>query len=141
VKTPGQKKREKNLKRTHPGADDNPDGKIVTKKRQYSRPLRERAREMLEDPDYLEALQARLLVNEAGAVEVWLYRYGYGEPKADKRDEEAERESFEKIRREVQEIIKKGKQEGKVLDLAVGRASRRLTRLPEPGRLDGTTDE
>jgi hypothetical protein len=131
-------RRRANLKKSVPGGDDNPDGKIVTKKRQYSRPLRERAREMLEDPDYCEALAARLLIGEAGAVEVWLYRYGYGEPKADKRDEQEERERFEAIRKEVQDIIEKGKAEGKVLDIAVARSSRRLTKLPEPGPLDGT---
>ena len=139
-KTAAQRKREANLKKNRPGGDDNPDGKIVTKKRELSRPLRERARQLLEDPDYCDALADRLISGEAGAIEALLYRYGYGEPKADKADEEAERQRFEDIRKEVQEIIKEGKKDGKVLDIAVGRSSRKLTRLPEPGRLDGTSE-
>jgi|GEM_PF-1753937 len=124
--------------RHHPGSDSAPDGRIVTKKREYARPLRERARELLEDPEYIEALRDRLIAGEAGALESWLYRYGYGEPKPDKADEEQERQRFEDIREEVKAIIA-GK-EGKVLAMAVGRSTRKkLTKLPAPRKLmDGT---
>jgi len=135
-KTPGQRKRERNLKKNRPGGDDNPDGKIVTKTREYNRPIKARARELLEDASYIEALRDRLIAGEAGAIEAWLYRYGYGDPKPDRADEEAERQRFEDIRKEVKEIIAEGKKDGKVLDIAVGRSSRRLTELPAPGRLD-----
>ena len=134
---PNTKGHSKTLQRHHPGSDDCPDGKIVTKKREYNRPLRERARQLLENPEYVEALQDRLVAGEAGAIEAWLYRYGYGDPKPDKADEEDQRQRFEDIREEVKAIIA-GK-EGKVLAMAVGRRSRKLTKLPAPRKLmDGT---
>jgi hypothetical protein len=125
--TPGTKKRQGNLVKARPG--EGPDGKSVTKKRQASESVRDRCRGLLEDPDYVKALKLRLLIGEAGAVEVWLYRYAYGDPKPDKADQEEEREHFERIRAEVMQAISTGDKGAKILDISIQRASRKLTRV------------
>ena len=43
--------------------------------------IKERAREVLEDPAYLASLKARLETGEAGQVEALLFHYGYGKPR------------------------------------------------------------
>lgn len=129
----GRKRSEANLKPTmqKPGGDGN---KNLTAQRIANLPMKERARALLENPDYLEALQQRLVDGEAGALEVWLHRYGYGDPKVDKADEEEQKQEFERIRAEVTKVIQEGGHEGKVLDIAIQRSSRKLRRvsLPEP---------
>lgn len=46
-----------------------------------TREIRDVSRQMLERPEYLRALQARLDAGTAGPVESLLYHYGYGKPK------------------------------------------------------------
>lgn len=46
-----------------------------------TREIREAARALLEDPEYLDSLKRRLKRGTAGAVEPLLYHYGYGKPK------------------------------------------------------------
>lgn len=43
--------------------------------------IREAARALLQDPDYLAQLKIRLFEGRAGPVEPLLYHYGYGKPK------------------------------------------------------------
>ncbi len=124
--TVGNKRGKANLTQAGKGSKDIAN---VAAKREAAKPIRERARALLEDPKYLENLQKRLIAGEAGALEIWLYRYGYGDPKADKADEEERKEEFERIRAEVQEVIRAGGKEAKVLDIAIQRSSRKLTRL------------
>ncbi len=130
--TAGNKKSMANLSANmfHPGADVSPRNPAALVK--AALPLKERARALLENPEYLESLQQRLIDGEAGALEVWLYRYGYGDPKLDKAEEEEQKEEFERIRAEVRAVISKGGQEGKILDIAIQRSSRKLKRLPHP---------
>jgi hypothetical protein len=43
--------------------------------------VKQLATRILQDKDYLEALQRRLLRGEAGPIEVTLWHYAYGKPK------------------------------------------------------------
>jgi hypothetical protein len=42
--------------------------------------IREVARELIDDPEYLAALRERLLAGTAGSMETLLWHYGYGRP-------------------------------------------------------------
>ena len=128
-----KKKRTSNLLPARVGGEGN---KGLTAQRIKNLPLKERARALLESPDYLEALQQRLVDGEAGAIEVWLYRYGYGDPKVDKAEDEEQKEEFERIRAEVVQAIKEGKLETKVLDISIQRSSRKLRRVSLPENED-----
>lgn len=46
-----------------------------------SRDIKARAREILEDPEYLVALKARINKGNAQQVEALLFHYGYGKPR------------------------------------------------------------
>ena len=136
VPTLGNARSKKNLVMKKPG--EKQDVSTLVKKREAAKPFRERARALLERPKYLKNLAKRLDAGEAGALEIWLHRYAYGEPKADRGEEEERREEFERIRAEVMSVIKAG--EGKVLDIAIQRSSRKLTRLTHPADdEDGST--
>lgn len=127
--TVGNATSKKNLTRAGKGSKDI--AKVAAKVK-ADKPIRDRAKALLENDDYLVNLQKRLNAGEAGALEIWLYRYAYGDPRADKGEEEEQRQEFERVRAEVQKVIKEGKEEGKILDISIQRSSRKLTRLAHP---------
>lgn len=135
--TIGNARSKKNLAMKKPG--EKQDVTTLVAKTKAAAPIRERARALLENPAYLKNLQKRLIAGEAGALEIWLYRYGYGEPKADRGEEEEQKQEFERIRAEVQKVIKEGGKEGKILDISIQRSSRKLTRLAHPEDDDAGT--
>ncbi len=134
--TPGNKKGKANL--THAGEGSKDIAKVAAK-RAAAMPIRERARALLEDEEYVENLQKRLRAGEAGPVEIWLHRYAYGDPKPSKADEEEERQHFERVRAEVSRAIQHGGKEARVLDITIQRSSRKLKRLAHPR--DGNGDD
>lgn len=143
-------KRNRNLRKSRPGDPENGknlnaplvtiEGDILVgkEKRAYSRTLKLRARQLLEDPEYIESLRLRLIAGEAGAMETWLARYGYGDPKPDTEEEELRKREFEKARQEVKQILREGRESGKVLPLRRRRSG--LATLPMPGPLEGEGD-
>jgi hypothetical protein len=48
---------------------------------QTTRIMRDVARGLLEDPEYVRRLRARLIAGKAGRIEPLLYAYAYGKPK------------------------------------------------------------
>lgn len=66
--------------RGKPFAPGNP-GRPKGAKNHATRDIKERARELLEDPKYLAKLRRRLESGEAGPVEALLFHYGYGKPR------------------------------------------------------------
>ena len=114
-----------NLVTPEPGGEGNPG---LTAQRLKNLPLKERARALLEDKEYLTSLQLRLNAGEAGALEVWLYRFGYGDPKIDKSREEDELERFEEMRSLLRQVLADPKK-AKALEIAVSR--RKTLRRPK----------
>lgn len=90
---------------------------------------RDHALDILNDPEYRTNLKKRLIAGEGGAIEVWVWRIGYGEPQKDESEAEAIRLRFEAAREEVREFLKSHPQQAHVLDAAV-QGARRL--LPRP---------
>lgn len=111
-------------------------GKFDTPRAQMGR---EHALSILNDPTYRENLLKRMVAGEGGAIEVWIWRIGYGEPQKDDTDNEMERARFEAIRAGVKEFLKTHPQQAHVIDAAVMGATRVLPRpmLPPPREDDG----
>jgi hypothetical protein len=68
-------------KRGRPKGQPKTGGRQKGSPNKATREIREAARGLLEDPTYVQNLQARLNDGSAGAVESLLYHYAYGKPK------------------------------------------------------------
>jgi hypothetical protein len=67
------------------------------------------ASKLLDDPIYRVKLLRRLRNGEAGALEVWLWRWKLGDPpRAEQATEEADKSRFEALRAEVRSMIQSG---------------------------------
>ena len=96
------------------------------------------ASKLVDDPLYRLHLLKRLRNGEAGAIEVWLWRWRLGDPpRAEQATEEEDKRRFEELRAEVFRALKSG--EGAVLEAQLlGPAPRRRRALvartdPDPG--------
>jgi len=86
------------------------------------------ALDILNDPDYRANLKKRMIAGEGGAIEVWIWRIGYGEPQKDDGEAEVQRQRFEAARAEVREYLKRNPQGAHILDAAAMGATRVLPR-------------
>ena len=67
------------------------------------------ASRLLDDPIYRIKLLRRLRNGEAGALEVWLWRWKLGDPpRAEQATEEADHARYEAVRAEVRSMIQSG---------------------------------
>ena len=67
------------------------------------------ASRLLDDPIYRVKLLRRLRNGEAGALEVWLWRWKLGDPpRAEQATEEADKSRFEALRADVRSMIQSG---------------------------------
>ncbi len=110
------------------------DGRFETSRAQMGR---EHALDILNDPDYRTNLKARMKAGEGGAIEVWIWRIGYGEPQKDEADAERQKAQFEAVRAEVREFLRRNPHAANVIDAQVQGAT---TVLPRP-RLLKASDE
>ncbi len=70
-------------------------------------PVREMARKLVEDEKYQKNLQIRLRDGTAGAMEIWLWRWSYGDPKkGEDREGEEDRRRFMEMRTSVLALIR-----------------------------------
>jgi hypothetical protein len=95
-------------------------------------PARDIARSLVDDPVYLKKLRKRLYDGIAGPVEIWLWRYAFGDP--GKNEEEARRQAelYEKMRADMRAFLKDAPERAKLLELAVTRAPRLLPLPRQP---------
>jgi hypothetical protein len=91
--------------------------------------VRELARGIVEDPEYLKNLRARMIAGEAApAVETAVMRYAWGDPPKSDDDGDDERERFDKMRLVMIARVK----EGAHLEDARVMGARRVLSLPPP---------
>lgn len=103
--------------------------------------VRSIARRLVEDPKYQDELLSRLRAGVAGNVEIWLWRYAYGDPQKNDEAMKQELERFERMRDQVKEFLLKAPERAHVLDAAIQRAPRLLPlprRFPLPDESNGT---
>lgn len=100
--------------------------------------VRSIAQRLLSGKKYQENLQKRLEEGVAGPIEIWLYRYAYGDPEKNTAERERERERFEKMRAQVLDFLKRAPERAHIMDANVQRAPRLLAlpSRPEPEIVD-----
>ena len=106
------------------------DGQFGTEKQRKAKEL---ARGLVEDPDYLDALRARLLAGEAGNMEPLLWRYAHGDPpKGDNEDNKRMMERLAATREELSTFIRDHPESARILEAKVVKRKA----LPFPGVTD-----
>jgi len=108
--------------------------------------VRALAAKLVEDETYQKNLQKRLNAGEAGAMEVWLWRWAYGDPKrATDAQGERDKQRFAEIRSEIRTLIQKpglhAELEEKILARATIALPPRTAPAPPTGFLPGPMDE
>lgn len=106
-----------------PANQRNQHGRFDTPRAQMGRA---HALSILNDPDYQRNLLERMIAGEAGAIEVWIWRLGYGEPRKDETEDELARERFAAMRAEVREFLRSHPEQARVIDAKVQGAVRML---------------
>ncbi len=89
---------------------------------------REHALDILNDPDYRANLKTRMVAGEGGAIEVWIWRIGYGDPQKDEAEAERQKAHFEAVRAEVREFLRSHPHAANVIDAQVQGATKLLPR-------------
>lgn len=63
-----------------PGQSGNPRGRVAGTLNKVTRDAREAAQRIVDDPEYLEALRARMIYGTAGQMEPLMWLYAKGKP-------------------------------------------------------------
>ncbi len=111
-----------------------PDGRFETPRSEMGRA---HALDILNDEQYRAKLKERMVAGEGGAIEVWIWRIGYGDPQKDEAESERQKAQFEAVRAEVREFLRRNPHAANVIDAQVQGAT---TVLPRP-RLLKASDE
>jgi hypothetical protein len=82
--------------------------------------VREAARRLIEDPQYVEALKERLRLGLAGPMEPMLWRYAHGDPKIHHRRplDDGDLKRFASMRSAVRALIRENPARAEELDMA-----------------------
>ncbi len=91
---------------------------------------REHALEILNDPDYRKNLATRMKAGEGGAIEVWIWRIGYGDPPRPKEDLGEDEARFVRMRERLRAFMKENPEEARVMASMLARQPA-APRLPE----------
>lgn len=89
---------------------------------------RTHALDILNDPVYRENLKKRMQMGEGGAIEVWIWRIGYGDPQKDETESELQRAKFESMRQAVRDYLASHPEQANVIDAQVQGAKRVMPR-------------
>jgi hypothetical protein len=88
--------------------------------------VRSIAKRLVEDPKYQAELLKRMQAGVAGNIEIWMWRYAYGDPQKNDEQVKKELERFERMREQVRDFLAKAPDRANVLDAAIQRAPRLL---------------
>lgn len=97
---------------------------------------RQHALEILEDPTYKESLKKRMIAGEAGPIEVWVWRIGYGDPPRAREDDSDDQERFDRLRKRLRAFMKESPEEARTLAGIIAKQRQ----LPEVPREDPATE-
>jgi hypothetical protein len=87
---------------------------------------RTHALEILNNEDYRNNLKARMVAGEGGAIEVWLWRIGYGDPAKPKEDGSEDEARFLRIREKLRSFMMENPDEARVMAALLARGPRAL---------------
>lgn len=100
------------------GFDRDEKGRITTSRAEIGR---QNALSILCDPEYQASLRTRMIAGEGGAIEVWLWRIGHGDPPKQRDDDVDEQARFAKRREAMQKFMREHPIEAAVLARAVAK--------------------
>jgi hypothetical protein len=91
------------------------------------------------DSRYQKNLLKRMRQGIAGPVEIWVWRYAFGEPEKNVEEAKRQTEAYEKMRADVRNFLETAPERSKILEAAVTRAPRLLPlpRQPSMAELEG----
>ena len=98
-------------------------GRIETSRAEMGRT---HALEILNNEDYRNNLKARMVAGEGGAIEVWLWRIGYGDPAKPKEDGSEDEARFLRIREKLRSFMMENPDEARVMAALLARGPRAL---------------
>jgi hypothetical protein len=95
---------------------------------------REHALSILTSPKYMAQLQARMEAGEGGAIEVWLWRIGYGDPPKAKEDSGDDEARWVRTRERLRAFMKENPEDARLMAAMLARGTPVL--LPAPDTPD-----
>lgn len=99
---------------------------------------RTHALDILCDPKYRRNLKKRMIAGEGGAIEVWMWRIGYGDPQKDETENELQKAKFDAMRAALHKYLTEHPEQANILDSHLQGAPRVL---PRPMLLPPKTDD
>jgi hypothetical protein len=114
------------------GVQQDAKGKFTTSRSEMGR---EHALSILNSPKYREQLQKRMEMGEGGAIEVWIWRIGYGDPPRPKEDLGEDEARFVRMRERLRAFMKESPEEARVMAGMLARQTggpRALPATPPP---------
>jgi hypothetical protein len=115
------------------GVEKDAQGKFTSTRSERGR---KHALEILEDPKYREKLMERMRLGDAGPIEVWIWRIGYGDPPRARDDDDGDAERFERMRVRLREFMKRHPDEARELRRAIAKGLAEDKALPPPADED-----
>jgi len=109
-----------------PGGEKDDKGRFTTSRAEMGR---EHALEILSSQKYRDQLQERMEAGEGGAIEVWIWRIGYGDPPKAKEDSGEDEQRFIRMRERLRAFMKESPEEARVMAAMLAQQPRAL---PEP---------
>ncbi|HEY6547631.1 MAG TPA: hypothetical protein VI589_06985 [Vicinamibacteria bacterium] len=93
---------------------------------------REAALEILTSPVYRENLKKRMELGEGGAIEVWLWRIGYGDPPKPKEDSGEDEARWARTRDQLRAFMKENPEAARLMAEMIAKQPGKLPKLLEP---------
>lgn len=99
------------LANLRPGGEKDEKGRFTTSRAEMGR---EHALSILNDPGYRDQLAARMKAGEGGAIEVWIWRIGYGDPPKAKEDSGEDEARFARMRDRLRTFMRENPEEARL---------------------------
>lgn len=93
-------------------------GRITTSRSEIGR---QHALDILSDPMYRAGLKARMVAGEGGAIEVWLWRIGYGDPPKPREDSGDDEARWIRARERLRAFMKENTEDARAMAELVAR--------------------
>jgi hypothetical protein len=108
-----------------PGGEKDVNGRFTTSRSEMGR---EHALAILNDPDYREMLAKRMKAGEGGAIEVWIWRIGYGDPPKAREDSGEDEARFLRMRERLRAFMRENPEEARVAAAMLAQQPRAVLR-------------
>jgi len=119
---------EASLANLQPGGEKDEKGRFTSSRAEMGR---EHALSILNSPKYRDQLARRMEAGEGGAIEVWIWRIGYGDPPKAKEDSGEDEARFVRMRNRLRAFMQENPEEARVMAAMLARQPRPLPPPPD----------